>query len=328
MRSILILLCLAPLLRADDGFALRDQKGEYLDVLLDGRIAVRYMYAHDASTPQQRTATNKPFLHVFDAAGKRPITNGPGGDFPHHRGIFIGWTRIRVGARNLDFWGMGTGNIVHQKFADQKADRDSAAFTSHTLWSDKDSKALLEEARTTALRRGPAGVRLLIDFESKLTAKVDLVLDGDPEHGGVQFRAANDVDRAQMSYFFPREKPNAHTDLDYPWVGQTFVLEGQKHAIVQIDHPRNPRPTRWSAYRDYGRFGAFFKHELKAGETLNVRYRFVIAEGELPEVALIQKAADDFVGAKEASAVPKVTRMPAERSAPPATKPATKPAAK
>ena len=33
------------------GFALQDKPGEYLDVLLDGKVVARYMYAYDKSTP-------------------------------------------------------------------------------------------------------------------------------------------------------------------------------------------------------------------------------------------------------------------------------------
>src|SRR5260221_4164081 len=79
---------------ADAGFSFQDHPGEYLDVLLDGKIAARYMDAHDNSTPKRREETYKPYLHVFDADGKEPITKGPGGQFTHHRGIFIGWNEI------------------------------------------------------------------------------------------------------------------------------------------------------------------------------------------------------------------------------------------
>src|SRR5689334_24902832 len=72
------------------GFALKDSPGDHLDVLLDGKLVARYMYAHDTSSKERRTDTSKPFLHVFDADGKAPITNGPGSkQYPHHRGIFI-----------------------------------------------------------------------------------------------------------------------------------------------------------------------------------------------------------------------------------------------
>jgi len=96
---------------------------------------------------------------------------------------------------------------------------------------------------------------------------------------------------------------------------------------VELSHPDNPKNTRWSAYRDYGRFGAFPAATIPAGGNLVLRYRFLIADGEMPPVELIQKCWDEFAGAASPSAVPKVTVRPAEKSAPP-KKPATKPADK
>src|SRR4051812_4660437 len=49
--------------------------GDHYDVLVDGKVATRYMYAHDTSTPERRAQTYKPYLHVFDEDGTAPITN-------------------------------------------------------------------------------------------------------------------------------------------------------------------------------------------------------------------------------------------------------------
>ena len=79
------------------GFAFKDQPGQFLDILQNGKIVGRYMDALDLSTPQKRTETYKPFLHVFDAEGKAPITKGPGGEYTHHRGIMAGWMNSQHG---------------------------------------------------------------------------------------------------------------------------------------------------------------------------------------------------------------------------------------
>ena len=83
---------------------------------------------------------------------------------------------------------MASGDIVHVKFLNQKADADSATFTSQTQWIPKGTdKAIVEEERTMTFRKAPAPARLIIDFTSKLKAPAgDLILDGDPEHGGIQ----------------------------------------------------------------------------------------------------------------------------------------------
>ncbi len=299
------------------GFTIQDKAGEYLDVLLDGKTVTRYMYAYDTSTPARKGETYKPYMHVFDAEAGIPITKGPGGEFTHHRGIFIGWMKIQFDGKSYDRWHMKGGEIVHQKFTAQEADKDHATFTSLTKWMvGEGDKAIIEEERTTTLRRGPGG-SLLIDFTSKLNApNGEVKLDGDPEHAGIQFRPASEVDRKETTYVFPKEGANAHKDRDYPWVGETFVIKDKKYSVVDMNHPANPRDTAFSAYRDYGRFGAFPKATLKSGESLTLKYRFWVTCGEMPAVESIQKCWDEYAGVKEATAAPKTTVIKSEQKAP------------
>ena len=193
--------------------------------------SARYMYAYDKSSPQRLAETYKPYLHVFDADGKQPITKGPGGQFTHHRGIFIGWMKIKFQGQSYDRWHMKGGEIVHQKFRKQSADAGEASFTSLTNWNDAAGKPILVEERTMTFHRAGGPVRLVIDFHAKLTApRGDLTLDGDPEHAGIQYRPANEVDGKQTTYVFPKEHPNCHKDLDYPWVGETYCCRARSTA--------------------------------------------------------------------------------------------------
>ena len=319
---------------APAGFSLEDTPGEHLDVLLDGKIVARYMDAFDNSTPDKHTETYKTYLTVFDADGKEPITNGydPKAEYPHHRGIFIGFRKITFNGKEYDRWhmhdnvgpvdpnnpkkrGATIGEIVHRKFENQKADADSATFTSQTNWNDETGKPFITEVRTITLHRAPAPARLIVDFTSKLTPVGDVIMGGDPEHAGVQYRPADSLDRAKTLYVFPAEHPNAHKDLDYPWVGETYTMnDGKVHSVVQMSHPDDPKGVKWSAYRDYGRFGAFVKHEIKAGDSLTLKYRFLLADGEMPPVELIEKVFDQYTGAT--TAAPKVTVVPAVQPAP------------
>ena len=139
----------------DTGFALQDVPGQHLDVLLDGRILARYMYQYDKSTSQKLHQTYKPYLHVFDADGLAPITKGPGGEFTHHRGIFIGWMKMKFQGKDYDRWCMTGGEIVHQKFLLPEAGPDQASFTSLTDWNDAEGKPMLAEERTMTFRRAP-----------------------------------------------------------------------------------------------------------------------------------------------------------------------------
>ncbi|MCX7049078.1 MAG: PmoA family protein [Candidatus Sumerlaeota bacterium] len=301
-----------------NGFSFNDKKGEYLDILLDGKIAARYMYAYDKSSSAKLNETYKPYLHVFDAEGKAPITKGPGGQYTHHRGIFIGWNKIGFGGKTYDRWHMKGGEIVHQKFLEQKASADQATIVSLTNWNDESGKPIIEEERTMTIRRAPAPGRILVDFSAKLKApNGDVTLDGDPEHSGVHFRPANEVIPKETVYVFPKEGAKPTADLDYPWVGETFTLNSKRYSVVEMNHPDNPKNTKFSAYRDYARFGAFFKSAIKSGEALTIKYRFLIAEGEMPAIDMIEKCWDEYIGAKSPTPVPKTSVVSsAPKSAP------------
>lgn len=303
--------------RAGDaaGFTFADTAGKYLDVLLDGKIAARYMYAHDTSTPATRLETYKPYLHVYDAEGAAPITKGAGGNYTHHRGIFIGWNKIAYDAKSYDLWHMKDADIVHQKFLEQKGGPDQATFTSQNFWIIQKDKTLIEEERIFTIHRGPAPARLTIDVVSKLKAVAgDVQLDGDPEHAGVHFRPANEIVAKETVYEFPKENADAHKDLDLSWIAESYTLSGKRYSVVEISHPDNPKKMKTSAYRDYGRFGFFFVAPIKSGETFTPKFRFIIADGEMPPVEAIQKSWDEFAGAT-GTPIPKLTVKPAEITA-------------
>ena len=313
-----------PQARAAD-FSLKDTPGDHLDIVSAGKIVGRYMYAHDVSSPERRVETFKPWLHVFDADGAGPITKGPGGEFPHHRGIFIGWNKMTVAGKGYDRWHMKGGDQVHEKFAAQKAGADGASFTSLVRWlGETPETVLIEEERTISFLPPPAAAYALVDVVSRMKAVGgETVLDGDPEHAGLQFRPSNDVSRPDTVYLYPKEKADPHKDRDDPWFGETFTLSGKRYSVVYLNHPANPKDARISAYRNYGRFGAFFKTTIPAGEAATFRTRFVVQTGELPTAEVIQKWRNEYAGASEP--VPPTTVKPAEQPKPKAPEPAAKP---
>lgn len=303
------------------GFCFNDTKGEYLDIYLDGRAVARYMYANNVSAPDRSNQTFKPYLHVFDAEGKATITKGPGGSFTHHRGIFFGWQKIGLEGKNYNLWEMAGGNRqVHQKFVAQTAGPDEASFTSLVFWNLTDGKTLIEEERTMTFYRRPAPTLAIIDFSTKVKSVAgDLVLAGDPEHGGVQYRAAEEVDRPATKYCLPKDAVDAPLDpsadwitmavekdgkkaavtkiakADLPWAGLAYTVGGKPYFVEEMSDPGNPKGTLWSAYRDYARFGAYPKAELKKDATLVLKYRFWVTGGMPPTREAFQKQYDEYV---------------------------------
>ncbi|TLD71151.1 hypothetical protein FEM03_09585 [Phragmitibacter flavus] len=293
--ALLLTLVAAPLLAAD--FKLAPSSNGHLDILQDNKIVARYMHGFD---PAKLTDTYKPYLHIFDPEGEAPITKGPGGDFPHHRAIFLGWNKILVNGKSYDRWHMKGGNQIHQKFTGEKASTDGATFTSTIQWEGEPGATILEESRTISVLPSTAPFYATVDLTSTLIAKAgDTVLDGDPEHAGLQYRPAQEVDRSKTSYLYPIEKANPQKDLDYPWFAQTYSYRGNDYTVIYLNHPENPKGARTSAYRDYGRFGTFYKTDIKHNETATIKVRFHISQGPMPSAEAIQNLWNAYTGKSE-----------------------------
>ena len=114
----------------------------------------------------------------------------------------------------------------------------------------------------------------------------DVELNGDPEHAGVQYRPHNDVAAGdadvKAKYLFHADGIDPREDKDLPWVAMSYGLGGKRYTVQHMNHPTNPKGTIYSAYRDYGRFGAFFVTTLKKDQTITLRYRFWISRGDIP----------------------------------------------
>ena len=268
--------------QAAPAFAFREQPGEHLDLLWGDRLVTRLMLAWD---PDRRNETYKVFHHVFAPSGDRLITKGAGGKYPHHRGLYLGWNKLKCGDRTYDFWHMKT---VTQRFRETVEQVAGPVFGRHTAiieWLDPDEKPVIEEQRTLVAVAQPEGT-LLLEWSTELASKQgDLFLGGDMHHAGFQFRAHNEVTTREQetSYLYPPkgvERPNAP---DVPWVAMSYALGDRRYTVAHMNHPDNPADTVYSEkQRKYGRFGAFFTRELKDGETLRLRYRIYVTEGEMP----------------------------------------------
>ena len=280
------------------GFSWKDTKGKYLDLLYDGRKITRYMYDSDESSEQRIFETYKVFHHVFDEKGENLLTNGPDGEnpytkkvtYPHHRGLYIGWNKLQFEGETYDTWHMSNGvRQVHQKFLGNKGDAEKAASIVLVHWKSGQGKVMLEEKRTMTVYLPDDGAFVQLDFETDLEApNGEVYLNGDPEHAGFQYRPHDNVAKGpaevKAKYLFHKEGIDPEKDKDMPWVAMEYGLNGKRYSVQYMSDPANPNADAvYSAYRDYGRFGEFFKHTIPAGQTLKLRYRIRISKGSLPD---------------------------------------------
>ncbi len=268
------------------------------------RPIMRYLYTPlDESSKEARDRTFKVFHHVYDPTGERFLTNGAGGRFPHHRGLFYGFMRCSYGKNTVDTWHCPApdpkgkrNNEAHQAHSGVKSISTGPVLGRHIVeidWNGVGKKTFAREQRQLTVYSVPGGT--LIDFVSKLTPTDEPVkLDGDPQHAGFHFRAANEVsDKTAKQTIFIRpdgtDKPGATrnwdgkqntTHVNLPWLAMSFVVNNQRYTCAYLDRPDNPKEARFSE-RDYGRFGSYFVTTVTKEKPLVVRYRVWLQAGQM-----------------------------------------------
>jgi hypothetical protein len=291
-------------------FHWQETAGKYSDLLLGDRTLLRYM--HEPLDESRREETYKVYHQVFDPSGKTLLTKGPGGLFPHHRGIYFGFNQINYGdGRSADTWHChGKAHQSHMEFVREEAGPVLGRHVVKVGWHGQEGEVFAEELRELTVFRQPKTddnpTGTLIEFASQLsTTDGEIKLDGDPQHAGVQFRAAAEVaDKTNGQTYYVRTdgvgKPGEYRNWDerkdqinFPWKGMSMVVEDRRYTVANLDHPQNPKEARFSE-RDYGRFGSYFAAKVTPEQPLNVNYRYWVQPGEMTPDQ-IAKLSDEFV---------------------------------
>jgi hypothetical protein len=289
-------------------FVWKTKEGEYAELLQGNVPLLRYMYkAYDNSTPENRDKTYKVFHHLYDPTGKRLVTNGGNTNetqpknpkdllYPHHRGLMYAFNKITYdGKQTCDTWHAKPGDThqSHAGFLDTEAGTVLGRHRVAVNWHGAKQEVFAKEERELTVYKAEKGI--LVDFASRLkTAGGKVKLDGDPQHAGFQFRAHNDLHEQkndkQTYYLRPDGKgnlgdtrnwdPKKGGPVNLPWDAMSFVIDGKRYTVVYMNHPNNPKESRWSE-RDYGRFGCYFEYEVTPENPLVVNYRVWLQEGEL-----------------------------------------------
>lgn len=299
------------------GFVWTTKDGEHwVELRQDKRPILRYEHAPlDESSKAARDKTYKVFHHVYDPAGERLVTNGPGGRFPHHRGLFYGFAKTSYDKHLVDIWHCsGQTHQAHRAFRAVSAGPAMGRQLVEIDWNGLGKATFARELRELTVWNVPGGT--LIDFASRLQPTgPDVKLDGDPQHAGFHFRAANEVaekdeaadkkkgekqtiyvrsdgvDKAGATRNWDGKKNTSHVNL--PWLAMSFVLGDKRYTTAYLDRPDNPKEARYSE-RSYGRFGSYFVTTVTKEKPLLVRYRVWLQEGQM-KPAEVQALSTAFV---------------------------------
>ena len=249
----------------------------------DGRPVAEFVYGDEEL---------KPYVHVYGKENERLTEWAPDQQFSHHRGIFIGWNRIRSDLGRYDLWHLRNGGrmqVVKPVTSGTTPD-GKAFFEAEIEWhggskDEQGNSLLLRELRRFEIASPQFG-ETIVDAQFHLSAARDLQLGGDLQHSGIHFRGSRELlqRKDETSYLWEPPLPGRGGKVESPdlkWCRLLFPIGQNWYSATELNAPSNP--VEELSWRDYGRFGFFFSKELAKGEELKLKYRFITEPTDSPE---------------------------------------------
>lgn len=235
--------------------------------------------------PKAARETCKVFHHLFAPDGTK-LTKGLGGKFEHHRGIFTGWNKTKLGKKTYDFWHLHKGE--YQRFGGYGTsaflNMGQDAQISLIDWCNPEGAIVTRELRGLEVIEQHDEYYVLHLRSKLMTVRDDVTLAGDPHHSGQQFRALQqfaEENAKPVAYIRPPGAKDEGNDIwtNCNWTAGTLQLENASYTVLQVDGADNPGKSKWST-RPYGRFGVTRKATVTKQKPLILNQFFVVANGE------------------------------------------------
>ncbi|SHI75007.1 Methane oxygenase PmoA [Tangfeifania diversioriginum] len=307
-----------------------------VDVLFDGQLFTSYIYPDNIMKPVLWPVVS-PAGNILTRSYPMENKAGDRTDHPHHVGVWLNYGDVN----GLDFWNNSEaipeerksdyGRIYHTSVEKAESGKNKAELVVENEWKAPDGTKMLDEETNFTFSQKDENIRI-IDRTTTLEAVIDEVKFTDNKEGMFAIRVARELELPSDSptklmdshgnITEVKEMDNSKVKGDYRssegiegaevwgtrarWMKLSSEINGEKVALVIIDHPSNVGyPTYWHA-RGYGLFAANtlgqkifsdgeneLNFSLTEGETTTFKYRFVVASGELSDEK-INELADEY----------------------------------
>jgi len=269
---------------------------DHVVVSIGGAEFTRYKAHGDPAYESQKYPY---FYPVNGPASGASVTTETTQPYPHHHSLLFGCDRVNDG----NYWqgSNSEGQIVSQGPRLVEAEGERVVFEDTCLWRKPEQEPIIRDKRTVTVSVPSPALRV-IDFDIALEMLTDVTIQATnhslfsarvvPElsvkEGGTMVNAAGQSGEA------------ATFGQPSPWMDYSGTRSGITEGIAILQHPANRGyPHPWFT-RDYGFFSPTpmqwlegGKLELPKGETVRLRYRVIVHEGNAGEAG-IAKAFEAF----------------------------------
>lgn len=298
-------------------FAWQDEQDGRIELHWGGRPALTFvMPTLDESSKSKRQATCKPYHHVFSPNSTTLLTKAEGGALPFCRGLFFGYSDIAYGIdKSCDLWrcsgqayqdGIGQSWTIGAGGKEQAEKGERPDDVSHCVyvgWHGQNGEEFALEQRIVGMSRdrhdAVEGWEIDVTCHVETTDGEPIVLGGDPRFSGFRFCASEGVantDESQPYYLRTDgkgnpgecrswdaanpESPESNQCENRAWNALCFCLENKRYTVLYLEHPSNPRPSRYIE-QSCMCLGSSFEFTVTKEEPLDATYRLWVQEGEM-----------------------------------------------
>ena len=253
--------------------------GDRIDVIIDGQFFTSYHFAENEKYP---------FFFPVNGPSGSLVTSMRNGIYPHHSSLFFGCDKVNGG----NYWqeGLDRGQIVSIRAEIEQNSESELTILNECIWTRPGATAPIKDFRTITISTTPDGA-YQIDFDVKMEMLEDVTiektnhslfsarLDQDLNvlNGGTMINAEGD--RGEKETF---GKPSSWIDF--------YGNRGKgKEGLAVLQHPSNDwYPSPWFT-RDYGFISPTPMYwpedeqkgtHLKKGESVNLKYRVIVHQGD------------------------------------------------
>jgi len=240
------------------------------------------------------------YIHpLYGLHGEMLTRDWPEGGHPHHRAIFWAWPEVEYGSERGDIYALQrvfarpTGNMVFTGgpvFAQLEAEN---------LWMWDDSEAIVREYAVINIYRSSRTTRV-IDLTIKLAALQDSVTIATRKtdsYGGLNLRMQS-PEGQDISYHSDASGSNPLRT----WSDFNGIFEGNESSsgLMVLQHKDNPEyPGNWVEYPNLAWVQPTFpsngtRYPLRKDDSLVLRYRLIVHDGEKPSIAISEKRWDAY----------------------------------
>ena len=248
------------------------------------------------------------YIHPLNGLDGEELTLDWSHDHPHHRGIYWAWPEVKFGNE------VGDLHALQRVYSRPKGQPmtlsrgKNVGVRATNIWMWEDQTPIVKVMAEVTLVLGNDLYGQTVDLDLKLTALADgvsLARRGTDKYGGLNVRLApvQNLQFSQSGTGLITTSPVAPTrnanggnpNQTLPaWSAATGIWQGGKQltTLAILEHPANPNyPADVITYPELPWFQPTFpkagtRYELKKGEILRLRYRFLVMPGPTDSVML------------------------------------------